>query len=115
MKGILDTLSIALGKLLSPPIILFYSILKNIDQEIFLIQRLYSSGQGISLGRLFSLLRWSALVLFIFGICLFLIVDTMRRVMFAEKKVLRRSKPDEPDCEVLSSKLFFGGLRLCVR
>jgi|GEM_PF-1552080 len=86
MKGILDTLSIALGKLLSPPIILFYSILKNIDQEIFLIQRLYSSGQGISLGRLFSLLRWSALVLFIFGICLFLIVDTMRRVMFAEKK-----------------------------
>lgn len=86
MKGILDTLSLALGKLLSPPITLLHSILKNIDQEIFLIQKLYSSGRGISLGRVFSLLKWSALVLFIFGICLFLILDTIKRVMFAEKK-----------------------------
>jgi hypothetical protein len=86
MRGSLGILSAALGKLLSPPVIFFSSILKNIDQEVFLIQRLYSSGQGINLGRVFGLLKWCALALFILGICLFLIVDTVRRVMFAEKK-----------------------------
>jgi phosphatidylglycerophosphatase A len=34
----------------------------------------------------FSLLKWSALVLLILGICLFLVVDTVKRVMFAEAK-----------------------------
>jgi hypothetical protein len=86
MKGVLATLSLVLGKLLSPPIVLLKSILKNIDQEVYLVQKLHSSGQGINLGRVFSLLKWSALVLLILGICLFLVVDTVKRVMFAEAK-----------------------------
>ncbi len=86
MKGILDALSIALGKLLSPPISLLYSILKNIDREMSLIQKVYSAGQGVSPGRVFSLLKWIALIVFILGIFLFLMVDTVKRVMFAEKK-----------------------------
>lgn len=86
MKRILGALLLVLGRLLSPPISLLSSILKNIDQEISLIQRLYASSQGISFARVFSLIKWGALILFILGLCLFLIVDTVKRVMFAERK-----------------------------
>lgn len=79
----------AVLKILSYPVLLFCSICEKISWEISLIQTIMAAGQELSWGRVSSLSKSVCLALLLLGVAIFLVIDTIRRVMFAEAKEKR--------------------------
>jgi hypothetical protein len=86
-----DTILKAISTLLSYPIVLTHSILTNLYKEASLLQRIISAGREVTVGMVWDLTKWILLALLIFGLIIFIGIDTVRRVIFAEleKKSLR--------------------------
>jgi hypothetical protein len=73
-------------KILSYPVELIQSVLTNIYKEYSLIYTVFSKGGAVSAGMIWALMKWVILALFIFGTIMLICIDTVKRVMFAERE-----------------------------
>ena len=75
----------------SRPILLVHSILINLNRKASLIYEVMSAGREVTVGMAWDLAKWVLLALLIFGLIIFIGIDTARRVVSAElvKKSLR--------------------------
>ena len=86
MPSPLQSIFEAIATFLLHPLVLVHAVLINISQEASFFADLVLAGREITLPRVWVLARWSLLALFIFGLMVFLCIDTVKRVMFAESK-----------------------------
>ena len=80
----LDSLLSGLIEFLSIPIIAVQAILTNIWSRADFILGLAAAGRSISVARVFDLIKWGFLALFIFALAAFICVDTFRRIFIAD-------------------------------
>jgi hypothetical protein len=76
----------ALVTILSLPILMLQPILAGISERYSLIQEITAGGGTVSTGMRWMLVREVLLIVFIFVVIGLLCMDTIRRVMFIERK-----------------------------
>lgn len=86
MPSPLQSIFEAISKFLLYPLVLVQAVLLNVRHEGSFLADLVFAGREITLPRVWVLGKWVLLALFIFGLMVFLCIDTVRRVMFAESK-----------------------------
>ena len=86
----------AIQMLLSHPLVLVEGVLSNLFEKASWIYVLISEGRTVRFGIVWELIKWTLLALLIFGLIIYICIDTVKRVMFAEleKKNLVRILKD---------------------
>jgi len=73
-------------KLFSAPMVFVDSVLAGVRLEWMRILQTTSEGGMLTVGMLLPLIKWVALLLFILAVVIFILYDTVKRVIYTEPK-----------------------------